>query len=369
MSCYIPKFKVESEYTAEIAHFGEHIYPKGILSSAFKRMWDEGYTGKDIRVAVLDTGIDGNHPDLRDKVVYSNNLTGEPLNVSHGTHVAGTIAARGWLIGGAPDVSLLDIKVLGRNGGSIETLIRGIGLAVDNGASVINMSLGTSILNQSSIDQLSETINKAFNRGCISIAAAGNDGTSLCTNDPYGYPASIGRADSIAACDVGESLDNFSLAIFSNENNQVDLAACGVNVLSTTIGGNYAVYSGTSMSTPHVSAMAALFGEYLRKTQPSIEPTNFAHGLVSLLYQNVREVDYCGTKSLIKIKGKNLLKYDITSACVNTKGVDPLYNIGFGRGFLRYRPNEGPVIPPNGQRYYNNGIFLGYQVNTPLAFS
>jgi major intracellular serine protease len=367
MTINIPKFKIESEYTAEIVNSGQHVYPKGILSSAFKRMWDEGYTGKNIRVAVLDTGIDGNVPDLRGKVVYYANLTGEPLQESHGTHVAGTIAANGWLIGGAPDVSLLDIKILGRNGGSIENIIKGIGWAVDNGASVINMSLGTSILNQSSIDQLSNAINNAFNRGCICVAAAGNEGTSLCTTDPYEYPASIERAESIAACDVGESLDNFSLATFSNENNQVDIAACGVNVLSTTIGGNYAVYSGTSMATPHVSAMAALFGEYLRKTQPSIDQTNFAHGLISLLYQNVREVNYCGTTSVIKIKGKDLLKHTITSTCVNTQNVNPLYNIGFGRGFLRYKPNEGPVIPPNGQKYYNSGIFLGYQVNnTPF---
>ena len=364
MSFHLPKYTVVSEYTRNVTTMAtQRIYSKGILGSSYKRAWDAGFTGKGIIVAILDTGIDGNHPDLRGKIIKSINLTNEGLQSSHGTHVAGTIAANGWLLGGAPDASLIDIKVLGRNGGPIATIARAITLAVDNGASVINMSLGGSGLSQFDIQLLNNAIQDAWNRGAICIAAAGNNGTSVNTPDIYAYPASVERAESVAACDIEENLDNISLATFSNENDRVDLAACGKNIVSTVMGGKYAIYSGTSMATPHVSAMAAILSQYIKTQNPGLQGSAFSSALESLLKSHIIKVQKCGSKSsIITIGGKVILEHTATNTCINPKDNISYGKISFGLGFLRYDPIKAPIIPV-GTKYYHNGIFLGYQVN------
>ena len=86
---------------------GNKIYPKGISSSSFQRAWRDGYTGENIIVAVIDTGIDTTHPDLQNKVIKTLNLTDESISDDHGTHVAGTIAANGYLVGGAYNCKLI----------------------------------------------------------------------------------------------------------------------------------------------------------------------------------------------------------------------------------------------------------------------
>jgi len=370
MSIYVPKFKVEAEIKSGFnAKYVQRLYPKGVSASAFKRSWDEGFTGKGIVVAVIDTGIDSNHPDLKNKVIKKILINREPITESHGTHVAGTIAANGWIVGGAPDASLMDVKVLGKNGGSIRDLVNGISSAVRNGANIINMSLGSSSLSANDIRTLKNAIDQAWIKGVVCIAAAGNDGTSICTPDRYSYPASVQRAESIAACEVGENLDTISLAYFSNENNMVDLTACGQNVVSTVIGGRYGIYSGTSMATPHVSAMAANLAQYLKISYPKMKGESFSTALVSLLHINVLKIESCGIKSQIKFGDKILVQHSVSDACVNSSIIEgsninalAAGNISFGLGFLRYKADKGPEIPSD-NKYYYNGIFLGHQVN------
>ncbi|CAH6419693.1 Serine peptidase S8 family [uncultured virus] len=338
---------------------------KGISSSAFQRAWAAGYTGKDIVVAVVDTGIDKNHPDLANKVIRSINLTNEPITESHGTHVAGTIAANGWLVGGAYDAKLMDIKVIGRSGGSIANIAKAIGLAAASGASVVNMSLGGVDIPQPDINTLNVTIQDAWNKGTVCIAAAGNDGTSICTPDVYEYPASIEKAESIAACNIDESLNGISLAYFSNENNRVDLGACGVNVASSIIGGRYAIYSGTSMATPHVAAMAAILAQFIRTKYPTLTGSTFSAALVSLIHSNVLKIPACGV-GISNLDGASIIQQMVEQPCIaqmNTTELSVKYqNISFGLGFLRYEPNAGPVVP-NGQKFYSSGIFLGHIIN------
>jgi major intracellular serine protease len=365
MSFTLPSFNVDGEYDLAIhPSASSRIIPVGISSSSFKRAWDLGYTGKDIAVAVIDTGIDASHPDLKDKVIKSFNLTGESLSQSHGTHVAGTIAANGRLIGGAPDAKLIDIKVLGKSGASVAKIVEAINLAIKNQASVINMSLGGKGLSAPDIQNLTNAIQNAWNNGIVCICAAGNDGVSICTPDPYQYPASIVKSESVAACSVGESLNDIKLSTFSNENNMVDLAACGQNVLSTVIGGGYAIYSGTSMATPHVAAMAALLCQYVRKNFPTLKGMPFAAKIASLLDENVMKIEACGVRS-ISVRGKLLLTTSVTDRCIVSESVQPMdmssSNISFGKGYLRYDPSKPPVVP-FGTKLYNNNIFIGHSV-------
>jgi len=203
-------------------------------------------------------------------IIKSINLTGEPLQEIHGTHVAGIISGNGWLYGGAPDASLIDIKVLGVNDGSVSDVVTAIGLATANNATIINMSLGGSGLSQSDIQQLTNAVQDALNKGTICIAAAGNNGT----RSEYSYPASI------AACDVGTDLNTITLAHFSDKNDRVSLAACGVNVISSVINGQYAIYSGTSMATPHVSALAAILTQYIRSKYSTLHGSSFSAALI-----------------------------------------------------------------------------------------
>lgn len=373
----LPKFTVDAIHSLEVqTSTTQRLIPKGISSSAFERAWKEGFTGKDVIVAVVDTGIDGNVPDLKSKVIKSINLTGEPIGESHGTHVAGTIAANGWLIGGAYDAKLIDIKVIGKAGGSIDNIVKAIALAASNGASVVNMSLGGSGLGNAEIRALTNAIQDAWNRGCICIAAAGNDGTSICTPDVYEYPASIEKSESIAACNVSEDLSGITLATFSNENNRVDMDACGVNVVSCVIGGQYGIYSGTSMATPHVSAMAAVLTQYIRSKYPDLKGSSFSSNLVSLLHSNVLAINNCGTNAMVTIGDKTLVQQLDNPNCHQQKELSPkgynsalsgqtnilCSNISFGLGFLRYQPTQGPYTP-NGSKYFYNNIFLGTLVN------
>lgn len=330
----LPKYETKAEFGSKDIKSGAvngHLITKGISSSAFQRVWKEGLTGKGIIVAVVDTGVDNNHPDLANKIVNSINLTGEPLTENHGTHVAGTIAANGWLVGGAYDCKILDIKVIGKNGGSIYNIAKAIGLAVANGATIVNMSLGGSGLSQSDINMLNTTIQDAWNKGVICVCASGNSGTSVGTADPYEYPASIDKSESVAACDVDSSLNKINLAYFSNENNKVDLSACGVNVTSCVFGGNYGILSGTSMATPHVSAMAACLAQSIKQKYPSLTGSSFASALVSLL-----------NSQTLLMNGAS--------------------NISYGMGYLRYEPNKGPEVP-NGTVFTYSNIFLGHLIN------
>jgi subtilisin len=205
--------------------------------------------GRGVLVCVLDTGIDKNHEDL--VVLGGENFTNSDASDwgdghSHGTHVAGTIAAQDNLlgvVGVAPDASLWASRVLDAQGSGYESDVAdGILGCISAGAQVINVSLGgatPSSLIRSAVDQ-------ALNRGIYFIAAAGNDGGSVI------YPAAYPGVIAVSAVD-----SNLSIAYFSNRGPEVAFAAPGVDVKSTVPGG-YSNFDGTSMATPHVAGVAAL---------------------------------------------------------------------------------------------------------------
>lgn len=239
--------------------------PYGVKVLEAPEIWNKGEKGEGIVVAICDTGIDLNHPDLKDRIIGGKNFTSEGSaddfhdGNGHGTHVAGIIAASqngSGVVGVAPEVKLLIIKVLESDGsGSYSGIINGINYATNwrgkNGEKVriINMSLG----GPSDVKELHDAVINAVNHDIAVVVASGNEGDSKEETYEYGYPALYNEVIEVAASD-----ENNKLASFSNNNLEVDVIAPGVNILSTYMGSKYAKLSGTSMATPHVSGAIAL---------------------------------------------------------------------------------------------------------------
>lgn len=217
-----------------------------------------GIRGTGVRVAVIDTGIDYTHPDLAANyaggVDFVNN-DADPIDDNrHGTHVAGTIAARDddvGVVGVAPEARVYGLKVLGADGsGSFSDVIAALQWAVDNGLEITNNSYGSS---QDPGTTVKAAFDTAAAAGLLHVAAAGNNGNCLGTGDNVLFPA---RYDSVIAVAATDQAD--SSPCFSSTGPSVELAAPGVAINSTVLGGAYEALSGTSMASPHVAGTAAL---------------------------------------------------------------------------------------------------------------
>jgi len=235
--------------------------------------WDINTGSSSVRVGVIDTGIDYTHQDIVRNYVscgydWVNNDPDPMDDNSHGTHVAGTIAARtnnglgvagvagGW--GTTKGVTLIAEKVLNSAGsGDTAVLSQAITHAVDVcGVDVINLSLGWSGF--FSID-VRDALQYAADHGVISVAAAGNSSSDASTFYPcaYGPGHPLSTAEIVMCVSATDSSDNFASS-FSNFGNPVDISAPGVNIRSTIPGNSYGYKQGTSMATPHVAAVVAL---------------------------------------------------------------------------------------------------------------
>ncbi len=229
------------------------VVPWGVTKIGAEQAWGSS-TGADVKVAVVDTGIDLDHPDLVDNVRGGFNAINprkQPDDDNgHGTHVAGIIAAANngfGVVGVAPEASLYAVKVLGASGsGYLSDIIEGLGWCADNGIQAVNMSLGTS----ADVDSFHQAIATVAQKGVILVASAGNSGPGF---DTVSYPAKYDEVIAVAATD-----QNNVAAYFSSTGPAVELAAPGVNIYSTVKGGGYTSMSGTSMAAPHVSGTAAL---------------------------------------------------------------------------------------------------------------
>ncbi|HVM26354.1 MAG TPA: S8 family serine peptidase [Mycobacteriales bacterium] len=226
------------------------------------------YDGAGVTVAVLDTGLDVAHPDLPDELEAVSLLEreGPGDGNGHGTHVAGTVAgqpADGPAYGVAPGVSLLSGKVLGDSGAGREAdVLAGIDLAVDRGARIVSMSLGSlprpgerysAVFEDVAADLLAD------GPGVVLVAAAGNESERARGRvAPLGRPASSPSVLAVAALDRTLEVADYSNAAGGGDAGQVDIAAPGTDVLSAWPGGGRRRLSGTSMATPHVSGVLAL---------------------------------------------------------------------------------------------------------------
>lgn len=221
--------------------------------------------GEGVTVAVLDCGCDLDHPDLIDNLVPGFNVLepGSPPDDqnSHGTFCCGVIAACNneiGMVGVAPKAKVMPIKCLDRYGnGTLANVAKAIMIAVNHGADIITMSLGS----PNPMPQLQKVIQIADSRGIPVFAAAGNAGR---TADVY-YPSAYPEVIAIGAID-----ESFHRAIFSNTGQNLDFMAPGVNILSTVPDNWYAMMSGTSMATPFVAGLAALLLSACRKQEKTL---------------------------------------------------------------------------------------------------
>jgi subtilisin len=234
--------------------------PTGVQQVNAPQAW--GYSqGKGIRVAVVDTGIDFNHPDLQPNYVGGTSFVpgaATPMDDhGHGTHCAGTIAAAvngSNVVGVAPAASLYAVKVLDHTGsGQFSWIIAGIDWCIQNRIHVLSMSLG----GDSAPTALETMCNTAWSKGVLLVAAAGNANQGPNPVPPatsnVGYPGKYKNVIAVSAIDSSNVI-----APFSSRGPEVDLCAPGVNVLSDKLGGGTTTMSGTSMACPHVSGVAAL---------------------------------------------------------------------------------------------------------------
>ena len=216
-----------------------------------------GTTGAGATIAVIDTGVDLDHPEFSDRIVSGYDFVdGDSVaddGNGHGTHVAGTIAGANdgqGITGVAYDAKIMPLRVLDNDGyGWNSDIVSAILWAADEGAGVINMSLGGGGYSQA----LADAIRYASDRGSVVVMAAGNSGGSSPEN-----PATEAINHGIA---VGAVDRNRSMAGFSNRagNTQLDyVTAPGVNIYSAVPGGGYDTFNGTSMATPHVAGIAGL---------------------------------------------------------------------------------------------------------------
>jgi len=262
---------------ADVADLGGNNWGADLVKAP--EVWAQGYTGNGVVVAVVDTGVDYNHEDLRNNIwTNANEIAGNGIdddgngyvddnygwNFSeknnntldingHGTHVSGAIAGENnnyGVTGIAYNAKIMPVKVLNDSGsGSYNSISKGIRYAVDNGANVINLSLGGASSNRT----LEAAIDYASSKGAIVVMAAGNDGDSS-----PDYPARYAYKSGIAvgAVDRNNNMPNFSNRSGTNEIAYV--TAPGVKVYSSVPNNQYATYSGTSMAAPHVAGVVAL---------------------------------------------------------------------------------------------------------------
>jgi thermitase len=224
----------------------------GLTKIQAPQAWEIDKGDSSTIIAILDSGIDLDHPDLKDKIVASANFTTSDTlddKMGHGSHVAGIAAAssnnNSGVAGLACNCSLMSVKVLDDDGkGYASWVAEGVRWATDHGANVINMS----IVMDTPSRQLENAIDYAWEHGVVIVAAAGNDGS-----EDAAYPAYYSHCISVGATNAGDDLANFS-----NRGDWVDVAAPGVHIYSTLDNGGYGYKSGTSSAAPTVAGLAAL---------------------------------------------------------------------------------------------------------------
>lgn len=284
--------------------------------------WNAPYNlkGTGVKIAIIDTGVELNHPIFGGKVItgydFINNDNNPTDDHGHGTHCAGIAAANSdTLKGVAPEATIMAVKVLNQNGsGDAATIALGIDYAVDpdgnpttnDGADILSISLGALTRVDGGI--MDDAVEFATERGVLSVIAAGNDGWQ-------GYytianPGTAPSALTVGASNNGDYLAQFSSKgpTFGNSLLKPELVAPGVDILSGILGGSLAKFSGTSMATPHVAGAAAI----IKQSNSGLTPSE----IKNILQNNT--INLSGNNHNIFDIGKGLLNIP---KCLDSKSI------------------------------------------------
>lgn len=228
----------------------------------------QGRYGEGIKVAIIDTGCDISHPDLKDRIIDVRNFTDDDKGainnvtdyVTHGTATASIIASSGKIIGVAPKCNLLILKALTRTGGKISWVIEAIKYATQQNVDIINMSLGCPQPNA----EMYEAIKRAIAKDICVVCACGNNGDNNPNTNEINYPASFNECVSVGSVRYSKGTSRFSAS-----NNEVDLVAFGEGyngrgILTCYPNNLYKEQKGTSFSAPFVSGALALLKNWFR---------------------------------------------------------------------------------------------------------
>lgn len=221
--------------------------------------------GEGVVIAVLDTGCDLDHPDLKENLLPGKNFVNAkkpPVDGNgHGTHITGTLVASNndiGIVGVCPKAKVRPVKVLDDNGnGNLLNVSKGIRWAVRQGVDIISMSLGAPVR----VQQVRKAIQFAASKGIPTFVAAGNAGNTKKVFFPANYPETIA---------IGAIDKDFKRAKFSNTGENLDFMAPGVDIMSTVPDDWYATLSGTSMATPFAVGVAALVLSHVRIKKPKM---------------------------------------------------------------------------------------------------
>ena len=253
---------------------------------------DCGYTGKDVRVCVIDTGLNILHPDLlKVDEAHRRSFVGDATvmgrHAGHGTRCAGIVGgkappAQSPRYSVAPDAELFVAKVMGEDGITQEAIISAIGWAVDNKCSVVSMSLGDEFpLTMVSSRTMEAVASQALDKGTLIVAGAGNDSLRPADPRPVDHPANCDSIMAVAAIDHTMKVASYSNAGPPGGTPKVDIAGPGISrsASSPTL---YRTEAGTSIATPFVAGVAALYKEAFPKAT--------ARELWKLLVNNARKL-------------------------------------------------------------------------------
>ncbi|MEH1123499.1 S8 family serine peptidase [Micromonospora sp. CPCC 206061] len=306
--------------------------------------WQSGYTGKDVTVAVLDTGVDTSHPDLAGKVAEARNFSEaaeEGDMVGHGTHVASIIAGSGAASGGkykgvAPDARLVSGKVCASSFCTESAILAGMQwAAAEKNATVINMSLGG--FDTPEIDPLEEAVNTLTAQyGSLFAIAAGNSGSGDGTIDS---PGSADAALTVGAVDKSDELADFSSRgpRVGDDAMKPDITAPGVDIVAAKgagtdigdpVGTGYTTLSGTSMATPHVAGAVAI----LAQVHPDWTAGQLKAALTASAKPNPALSGY----------QQGAGRVDVARAIAQSVTTDPV-GVSFGRPFWPHHDDE-PIV-------------------------
>lgn len=274
----------------------EQIVPWGVQSINATDQWPE-LTGKGVKVAVMDSGINFNHPDFGDNIKKGFNAINPselPIDdYGHGSLVAGVIAAKNnniGVVGVAHDVELYPVKVLDKYGeGELADIAEGVDWCIENKIQIINMSFA---IEEDEL-LLRSAIMKAVNAGIVVVASAMNS-----NGGDVGYPASYKEVISVTAVDQKNKICSIA------PRGKIDFSAPGVDIVSTASNGGYEEFTGTSLATPHITGIIALVMQKPKKVGMSKSETGFQNEIYNILRRLTLDI---GEKGKDKVFGEGFV--------------------------------------------------------------